>query len=90
MIVIRWSNGQIDKADTWQALLDEVRLTQWRDMDEEKFRVVMYDRAWMWSNTKIDFMAPAEQLFRELQYAGLIRIEKDNTDTSAAKAGEEN
>jgi hypothetical protein len=71
---VRWSNGSVTGAATWQELLDKVRQLQWWDWSEENFRMVLAKRADRWSNTTIDFDAPADELFRELQRAGLVEI----------------
>lgn len=73
-IRVRWSNGHVDAAPDWQALLDKVRLTQWHYWDEQAFRNVIAKRAMRWSGTEIDSQAPPEMLFRELERARLVEI----------------
>ena len=75
MIAIRWENGEIDRAATWQALLDHVRETQWRSYDTEaEFRSEMAHRALVWSGPEIDPGGTPEHFFNELERANLIRI----------------
>lgn len=74
MRAVTWSNGHIDRARTWQALLDGIRATQWHDYSEEEFRAVMAKRAWRWSKTEIDIGAPPARFFEELEYAKLLVI----------------
>ena len=71
---VRWSNGHVDAAPTWQGLLNGVRKTQWTPWDEEMFRAVLAKRAYRWSGTSIDAGARPARLFRELQRAGLVEI----------------
>lgn len=80
MATVRWSNGQIDRARSWEDLLDLVRKTQWAVMDEDEFRGVMAKRAWRWSHTSVDTGATAEEFFAELQRAKLIEVLNDNDD----------
>lgn len=74
MPTIRWSNGQTDKAATWQDLLDAVRESQWWAMPEDEFRAVLASRAYRWSRTKIDRDAAPADLFAALAKAHLIEI----------------
>lgn len=72
---ILWTNGHLDQALTWQGLLDIVRTTQWRDLDEYEFRAEMAKRAFRWSGVEIDAGAPPRRFFHELARAGLVLIE---------------
>jgi hypothetical protein len=78
MPTIRWSNGQEDKAATWDDLLDRVRRTQWHTMTEDEFRAVLAVRALRWSKTEIDPTLPAQDLFYALEQAHLIEIITDH------------
>lgn len=80
MPTVKWTNGKVDSAHSWQALLDNIRRTQWHRYDEQKFRDVMGHRARIWSGTKINTDGTAEQFMRELAYARLIVI-IDETET---------
>jgi len=71
---VRWSNGSVTAAATWQELLDKVRQLQWWDWSEDTFRQILAKRAERWSSTVIDFDAPPDELFRELERAGLVEI----------------
>lgn len=77
---IRWSNGQVDAAPTWDALLHRVRTTQWSVMDDEEFRGVMAKRAWRWSGTSIATDGTAEQFIAEWARALLVEILDDADD----------
>ena len=71
---ITWSNGKVDRAPSWQALMDKVRKTQIVSMDEHQFRLEMAKRALRWSRTEIDPWAPPHEFFRELARALMIVI----------------
>lgn len=77
MHAITWSNGHTDRARSWQGMMDKVRRAQHRDYDEPSFRLEMAKRAWVWSETEVDALAEPEQFFVELQWARLIKIEKE-------------
>lgn len=78
MPTIRWSNGAVDKAATWEELLDRVRALQWNGgMPEDEFRSVLATRAYRWSLIKVDPTLPADAFFRDLAYAKLIEILPD-------------
>jgi len=74
---IRWSNGMIDKAPTWQAVLDRVRETQWVEIPEDEFRAVLATRALRWSKTYVDPALTPRDLFYALADAKLIEILDD-------------
>jgi hypothetical protein len=74
MPAIRWSNGYVDKASTWQDLLDGVRMSQWNGMPEDEFRAVLASRAYRWSLTKVDPDLDVADLFVALRDAHLIEI----------------
>jgi hypothetical protein len=74
---VRWSNGHVDSAATWQELLDKLRAAQWHPWDEDEFRVVLSKRCARWSGTEIDAWGTPRQLFRELERARLVEILRD-------------
>lgn len=74
MRAVTWSNGRVDRATSWQKLLDKIRADQWREYTEEEFRAAMAKRAWRWSKTEIDMGATPARFFEELQYAKLLVI----------------
>ena len=80
MPAVEWSNGQVDRAPTWQGLLDKIRRVQWRRLDEDAFRFEMSKRALLWSGTKIDMGAPPKDFFKELQRAHMLVV-TDTTET---------
>jgi hypothetical protein len=71
---IVWSDGTVDRAATWQELLDKVRADQWHDYTEDAFRTEMGKRALMWSGVEIDMGAPPDEFFAELERADLIVV----------------
>jgi hypothetical protein len=73
-VAVIWSNGQIDKAATWDELEEHVRATQWWAMEADEFRAVMQKRAHRWSLTDISTVGTSEEFFAELQRADLVRI----------------
>ncbi len=76
---VRWSNGHVDSAPSWQDLLDKVRMSQWHAWTEDEFRQVLGKRAIRWNGTFIDTTAEPEALFREMERAHLVEI-LDPTD----------
>lgn len=74
MKAVTWSNGRVDRAPTWQKLLDKIRADQWHDYDEDEFRAVMAKRAWRWSKTEIDMGAAPARFFEELEFAKLLVV----------------
>lgn len=80
VVRVRWSNGHVDSAPTWEALLDKVRLSQWHSWTEDEFRQVLGKRAMRWSSTPIVTAGSAEFFFTELQRALLVEILNDNDD----------
>lgn len=84
MIVIRWENDERDVGSTWQEILDHVRDTQWYTYESEaEFRAVMAHRAFIWSLTEIETGGTAEEFFRELERARVIRIEQDSATAAS-------
>jgi hypothetical protein len=79
-IAVTWSNGQVDKAPTWEELEEHIRLTQWWAMTPDEFRAAMQKRADRWSATAISTVGTSEQFFHELQRAGLVRIGDENEE----------
>lgn len=73
-ICVLWSNGHKDYAETWQELLDVVRLSQPRVVSEEKFRKQLGRRARIWSGYRIKTDLPPQQLFQELEWAKMVVI----------------
>jgi hypothetical protein len=73
---IVWSNGTVDRARTWQELLDKVRVDQWHDYSEDAFRAEMAKRALRWSGVEIDMGAPPEEFFAELERAKLLNVKE--------------
>lgn len=80
MVGVVWSNGQHDTAETWQELLDKVRLSQPRVLSEAKFRKELGRRAQLWSGFRIKTDLPPKELFLELSYAKVVVITEDNHD----------
>ncbi len=79
---IIWSNGHLDRARTWQGLMDIVRTTQWHDYDEEEFRAAMGKRAWRWAGAHIDIGATPKRFFEELERAKMIYIYRPEKEES--------
>lgn len=81
MVAVEWSNGVVDHARDWDALLLVVMGAQWgqkwHELDEDKFRFEMAKRALRWSGTKIDIGAPAREFFRELERARMLIVVQD-------------
>ena len=81
VVRVRWSNGQVDSAPDWDALLDKVRLSQWHSWTDDEFRQVLSKRALRWSGTPIVTAGSAEFLFTELARALLVEIVTDDNET---------
>lgn len=74
IVAVRWSNGMVDRADSWDELLENIRLDQFSEFDPVEFRDVLAKRAWRWSRTRIDRDAEPAVFFMELAHAKLIEI----------------
>lgn len=74
---IKWPNGEIDHADTWEEIERRVQKVQWEDYDsQDEFREDMARRAMYWSGLEIDTFGTSEQFVWELERAQmLIRFE---------------
>jgi hypothetical protein len=72
---IRWSNGVVDSAPTWEELEAKVRDSQWWEYEPDEFRQAMAKRARVWSGTEIVTAGSSEAFFAELARAFLIAIE---------------
>jgi hypothetical protein len=81
MAQVRWSNGQADRAHSWEALESKIRNDQWWDLDPDEFRIVMQKRAYRWSLIEITTLGTSEEFFKELERARLIVIESDDSPT---------
>lgn len=79
-IRVRWSNGHVDYAASWEALEEKVRHAQWQPWTEDEFRAVLSKRAMRWSATEIDIDGTSEELFHELQRARLVEVLDPNDD----------
>lgn len=83
MVAVLWSNGQRDEAETWDALLEKVRLSQPRKYGPVQFRRELQRRARLWAGFHIDETLPARKLFQELEYAKVVVIvERDEKEES--------
>jgi len=80
MATVRWSNGKVDRAPTWEALEEAIRKDQWWYMDPNQFRVQMQKRAHRWSTTEILTACSSERFFQELSRALLVEILNDDDD----------
>lgn len=80
MPTIRWSNGQTDTAETWEALLTLIGETQPEPMGDEQIREELAKRAWRWTLTNVDPSLPAALFFGELEHAKVIVISSSTTN----------
>lgn len=71
---IMWPNGRYDEAGTWDELLENIRMSQWSDMNEQEFRRTMARRAAIWSSTIIMVNCTAARFIRELERAGILIV----------------
>lgn len=85
MPTIRWSNGQADRAATWEELEELIRVTQWWVLPQDEFRVAMQKRAMRWSLTEIATYGDSQSFIEELHRAQLVEIIKD-TDNMKEEA----
>lgn len=74
MVEILWSNGQRDSAESWDALLDKIRLDQPRSYTDRQFRLELARRTQLWAGFRVDPSLPAAELFKELCYAKMIVV----------------
>jgi len=77
---IRWSNGVVDMAPTWEQLEAKVRETQWWSYEPDEFRRAMAKRALVWSGTEIDVTGSSEEFFAQLRRAYLIEYVTDEKE----------
>lgn len=72
---VRWPDGRIDQAKTWQALLERVNALPWNaKMDEAEFRQELARRAWVWNAEVVRPSLGARALFRALERAKMLEI----------------
>jgi hypothetical protein len=76
-VAVRWSNGQVDRAASWDELLENIRVDQFSEWPTDEFKAVLATRAYRWTGAKVDTDLPAEQFFVELAWAKLIEIVND-------------
>lgn len=76
---VMWSNGHVDTADSWNDLLKVVRESQVAPIGRLAFRRELAHRAWVWSNFRLDVMAPAQVLFAQMEQAHMLKIIHDDT-----------
>lgn len=76
MVAVRWHNGLMDAAPTWDLLFERVHGAKWnRGFDEHEFRVQLARRAYVWCGEPVVHPdAPPQQIFAELEKAGLVTI----------------
>lgn len=75
MVQAIWPDGHIDQAPTWRGLEAAIREEQWHTYSRRGFRREMAKRAQVWSNTAVKRRGSAERFLRELERAGLLRLE---------------
>lgn len=78
MPTVLWPNGDMHSAPTWGKLLRQLRKTQWHRWTPWGFRREMGRRAELWSGERINTHGSAEQLFRELERVGALRVIDDD------------
>lgn len=69
---IRWADGTVETAPTWDELESRVRKNQFDIVDPETFRAEMGIRAIQWSGVEIDTDGDASDFFWELERAALL------------------
>lgn len=75
---VLWPNGHVDRARSWDDLLEKVRRTQVRDIAPEEFRIELAERAWVWNHNVVDPFCSARDLFEQLELAKMCKIISDN------------
>lgn len=71
---VRWSNGHVDSAATWDELEEKLRLSQWHVYEPDDFRLVMQKRALRWSGVEIAIHGSSQEFFQELARASLVLV----------------
>ena len=74
IVAVRWSNGQVDIAESWDELLERLRLIQFSEFTTAEFKSVLAKRALRWSGTDVDPDVDAGFFFLQLAWAKLIEI----------------
>lgn len=77
---IRWSNGHVENAPTWEILEAKVCEAQWWEYEPEEFRAAMAKRAYRWSGVDIDITGTSEEFFAQLRGARLIEYVTDDNE----------
>lgn len=76
-LVIRWPDGVEMRADNPGHLLDLIAKVQWDDVDRDGVKHLLSDRAWAWSRTAIDPLAPDARFVMECVRARLFTLSFD-------------
>ncbi len=84
---IKWPDGDLEVAESWEALEESVRADQWTPFSPEEFRLQMQHRALVWSGTEIMTAGDSKTFFEELSRAGLLDIVGEADDVSAEPDG---
>lgn len=76
MPAVRWPDGRIDRARSFQMLLEKLNDLPWnKHLEEKAFRDELAARAYIWCGEPIVHpSSPPRRLFYELQDAGMLRI----------------
>lgn len=71
-----WPDGHMDEAPTYRELETAIREEQWHTYSRLGFRREMAKRAKVWSGVRIRWTGRAWSFLRELERAGLLRLEE--------------
>jgi hypothetical protein len=77
-----WLDGSLTTGRSWDEVEEQLRVSQWEkykdtDAGRADFREEMAARAWVWSRTYVDKHGTSEEFMRQLEAAGLLRIEEE-------------
>lgn len=73
IVAVRWPDGKVQTAETWEDLEEQVRVSQYDIPAKESFREHMANRAKKWSGTEIMTSGTSNDFFWELERAGMLR-----------------
>lgn len=78
-----WPDGSCITAKSWRDLEDQVRARQWHKMSRNELRRTLRERTRTMTGHEISVRS-AEQMFRDMEAADLVRLEVREEDDDAA------
>ena len=79
MVAVIFPDGARLEGPTWADLERQLREDAWNPSDKQGFREEFANRARVWSGTAIAVDSSPKEFFEELEKAGLLRIEREES-----------